>query len=293
MSYELLDSGHGRKLECVGSVLVERQAPAAVWSPRLPAQDWEQINGRHERSDKGGGRWIWLNEPRGSWHISFGELRLQIKPTPFGHLGVFAEQAEQWDWLRRAVTELKKESGEVPELLNLFAYTGGSTLAAAQSGARVTHVDAARGIVDWARQNASLNDLQDAPVRWIVEDCVRFLQREVKRGRRYDGVILDPPSFGRGTRGEVWKIDDDLLELLGLCRELVGEDPGIVLLSSHSPGYSALGLGNLLAEFFGGGMRALETGEMSIGHRDDARLLPSGTFARLARVAADSPKPPR
>ncbi|MCA9321406.1 MAG: class I SAM-dependent methyltransferase, partial [Planctomycetes bacterium] len=206
MTYQLLDSGHGRKLERLGPVVVDRQAPGAFWRPRLDRQDWDRSNGVHHRSNQGGGHWEWKQSAPAPWTIEHGTLKFQVKPTPFGHMGLFPEQVGQWHWLGESIDAFCRSKGRAPALLNLFAYTGGSTLAAARAGAEVTHVDAARGVVDWARVNAELNDLGNAPVRWIVDDCSRYLERELRRKKRYDGVILDPPTFGRGVRGETWKI---------------------------------------------------------------------------------------
>ncbi|MEE9391384.1 MAG: class I SAM-dependent methyltransferase [Planctomycetota bacterium] len=279
MNYRLLDSGGGRKLEEVAGQRLDRQAPAAVWRPSLPRKEWERANGVHIRSERGGGHWNWKGPAPKSWTVDYGGLNLELKATPFGHLGLFAEQAAQWAFLRSAVEAFQKEQARAPKLLNLFAYTGGSTLAAAQAGAAVTHVDAAKGVVDWARRNADLNGLADRPVRWIVEDVIRFAQRAKRREDHYDGVILDPPSFGRGSGGELWKIEERLAELLDLCSGLVKNRPAIVLLSAHSPGYGALSLENLLHDHFDLEGKILSSGEMTVPEAS-GRPLPSGSYAR-------------
>lgn len=281
MSYRLLDSGNGRKLEEVVGVRIDRQAPAAVWKPRLDPREWQKATGVHVRSDRGGGHWNWKTAEPKSWQVDFEGLTLELKPTPFGHLGLFAEQGEQWGFIRSAVEAFVQQEARPPKILNLFAYTGGSSLAAAQAGAQVTHVDAAKGVVDWARRNAQLSGLADRPVRWIVEDARRFCARALRREDFYDGIILDPPSFGRGKTGEVWKIEDDLGDLLDTCAALCRETPSLLLLSAHSPGYSAISLQNLAQDHFNLEGLRLESGEMTI--REEAgRLLPSGTYARVS-----------
>jgi 23S rRNA (cytosine1962-C5)-methyltransferase len=202
-AYRLLDTGGGRKLEQVGPWTVNRTAAQAFWAPKLPARDWDRAHAFHHRSDQGGGRWETRAAIPARWPVALGGLELWTKLTPFGHLGLFAEHASQWSWLRDAVGAGR---GAKPiEVLNLFAYTGGATLACSQAGAAVCHVDAAKGVVDWARDNAALNGLSDRPVRWIVDDCAAFLKREQRRGHRYQGLVIDPPTYGRSAR-KVWKI---------------------------------------------------------------------------------------
>lgn len=277
--YALLDSGGGRKLERFGDVVLDRPVAHALWRPRTGDESWSEARGVYHRSDKGGGSWEWHGRDPGRWVIRYGGLSLAMKATPFGHTGLFPEQRENWGWIREAAGAL----GGDQEVLNLFAYTGGSTLAAAQGGARVCHVDSSRGAVDWARENARESDLEDAPVRWIVEDVTRYLGRELRRGRTYGGIILDPPSFGRGKKGEVFKIERDLPELLEQCRQLLGPEPGFLLLSCHSAGFSPRVLEQLLAEVVPVAEGELEVGEMVVP-QEDGRCLPSGFFARWRRT---------
>ena len=276
VSYELLDSGDGRKLERVAGVLMDRQAPQAAWRRRRKRL-WSEVDGRHVRSEAGGGHWEWRRDPPRRWTVATAGLTMLLKATPFGHLGLFPEQRDQWSWLAEQTRSLAARLTREPNVLNLFAYTGGSTLTAATAGASVTHVDAARGVVDWAKENASINELVRAPIRWIVDDCARFANRELRRGRRYEGVILDPPTFGRGTRGEVWKIEEDLRPLLRTLAKLLAPS-GFLLLSAHTPGFTPTVLENVARDFFeivGG-----EGGEMVVPHAEDDRLLPSGAFFR-------------
>jgi 23S rRNA (cytosine1962-C5)-methyltransferase len=277
MTYELLDSGAGRKLEKVGDWTVNRTAAQALWAPRLPEREWARAHAFHHRSEKGGGHWETKAQIPPRWPVEIEGLKLFAKLTPFGHLGLFAEHASQWSWLTKTV-EGARDSAPV-EVLNLFAYTGGATLACAAGGAAVCHVDAAKGVVDWARDNARLGGLEDKPVRWIVDDCADFLKREKRRGHKYRGLILDPPSYGRSGRGKVWKIEDALPELLDLCRAVVDEQPLFILFSCHSPSFSPLVIENLLGERFGR-PRQVASGEMAVRESGQGRPLPSGVFTR-------------
>lgn len=292
--YALLDSGGGRKLERVGGFVLDRQAAQAFWAPRLPESSWKAADAIHHRGEHGGGRWEFRRKLPEEWSVSVGGLELAVRPTAFGHLGLFVEHAMHWAWMAESIGHWSRQA-EPPSVLNLFAYTGGATLACARAGATLCHVDAARGIVDWARENARRNRLQDHPIRWIVEDCTAFLEREVRRGRRYQALILDPPSFGRGARKELWKIEDHLPSLLDLCGRVLVERPHFVLLSAHSPGFTPVVLGNLLAaEWPDRG--PVESGEMVIAG-EDGRPLPSGAFARFrvdggpGRAAGLPPEP--
>ncbi len=287
--YRLLDSGHGRKLEQVGAYLVERQAATAWWKPRLPRERWAEAHLVHHRSERGGGHWERRRSAPEQWLIEHGGLTLIAKATPFGHLGLFAEQAGQWDWLARALRDARSnETARRPRVLNLFAYTGGATIACARAGAVVTHVDAARGVVDWAHKNAEANRLAPDSVQWIVDDALAFAAREVRRARVYDVVILDPPTYGRGSKKETWKIEEQLPELLGQVARLLSAEPIAVLLSAHTPGFGPIALQNLLDEALcdrPGAVR--EQGEMTVAD-STGRSLPSGTYARRRFTAGSS-----
>ncbi len=291
MTYELLDSGNGRKLERVGEWIFNRQAQTALWKPARPAAEWKRAHGFHHRSETGGGRWEMFTSIPERWPVTLHGLRLWAKATAFGHLGFFPEHSAHWPWLGDVIGQGAARLGRRPEILNLFAYTGAGTLACALAGAAVCHVDAAKGVVDWGRENATLNQLDEKPIRWIVDDCVAFLGREIRRGRRYDGIILDPPSFGRGARGQVWKIEDQLPELLDLCREALVDDPLLVLLSCHSPGFTPLVLENLLRERFAARGTDCTSGEMTVSEGHGGRKLPAGAFARLGALARPEESP--
>ena len=236
--YELLDFGEGRKLEQFGPHIIDRPAPAAETTRRFQPDAWSRAAARFELygDQRGGerGRWIPADALPERWTIAFGPMRLELKATDFGHLGVFPEQAENWDWIAEQVQAAAK-AGQRLKVLNLFAHTGGTTLAAAIAGAEVVHVDSSKSAVAWARRNAELSGLTDAPIRWIVEDAPRFVRRELNRGNYYDAVILDPPSYGHGPAGETWKLESDLPDLLRVCAELTARRLQLLLLTCHTP----------------------------------------------------------
>lgn len=273
--YQLLDSGGFEKLEQVGPYRLVRPAANAVWPKSRPLSEWNSARGVFTRDSSGGGKWRWNGTPlKDSWVVEWGGLKLVVKPTNFGHLGFFAEQAEQWEWLRKTAASF----AESPQTLNLFAYSGGSSLAMAAGGAFVTHLDAAKGMNQWGGENLAANpDIPDN-IRWITDDAMRFCQRELRRGRRYHGIVLDPPSFGRGNRGQLWKLETHLTPLLECCRDLLTEN-GFVLLSCHTPGYSPIVLERILESIFKPDAD-IESGEMRISDASGG-FLPAGTFARF------------
>jgi 23S rRNA (cytosine1962-C5)-methyltransferase len=284
--YQLLDFGSGRKLERFGEFVLDRPSPAAETLIREHDPLWSMASARFVAADdiQAGcgqrGRWMSPEMLRPSWTIGYAPLVLELRPTEFGHVGVFPEQAENWDWIARQVARLQQTVEGRPRVLNLFAYTGASTLAAAAAGAEVVHIDAAASTVAWARRNAKLSSLSGAPVRWIAEDAARFAAREVKRGSRFHGIILDPPSYGHGPKGEQWQIERDLPTLLNACASLLDKERGFLLLTCHSLGIGSLDLGKQLraalpaaeAEHIVAGDLWLTTSE---GHR-----LHSGVAAR-------------
>ncbi len=275
---ELLDSGFGRKLERFGDIVLARPGSQAVWKPRLPRSDWDRADASFDRED--GQQWHNRSALPEYWDVSVDGQRFRLAGTDFGHLGIFPEQREDWRWIRERV----QKAGRRLNVLNLFAYSGGSTLAAASAGAAACHLDASQGMVDWARENAAANHLQEAPIRWIVEDVHKFLGREIRRGRQYDGIILDPPSFGRGSRGETYKIERDLVKTLDLCRQLLSPTPSFVLLSAHTPGVTPVVLENLLANATDGLRGSVHGGEMLLTGAPGVRPVPSGCMARWAEA---------
>lgn len=273
--YSLLDSGHGRKLERFGRVTLDRPCSQAVWSPSRPAI-WKDADAFFTR--KNGLEWRGREQLPDSWRAEINGVTLKLSTTDFGHLGVFPETRDMWDWIRGALERETARRAKPVHFLNLFAYSGGATLAAAQGGAHCCHVDASKGMVEWARENAQLNGLQDHPIRWIVDDCNKFLLREVKRGRRYDAILLDPPSFGRGKSGELYKIEHALLDTLDLVQKVLSDQPVFVYLTSHTPGFTPVVLGNLLGQRLPEGQ--LEAGEMLLHGEQGVLSVPSGAWAR-------------
>ena len=268
--YELLDSGDGRKLERFGKFVLARPCSQAMWRPVLDESEWSRADASFDREE--GNRWHGRSNLPKEWRIETAGIAFKLGGTDFGHLGIFPEQRAQWNWIRETV----KGAGRQVTALNLFAYSGGSTLAAAQGGAETCHLDASKGMVEWARENAALNGLSDRPMRWIVDDAHKFMKREIRRGRRYDAIILDPPTFGRGAGGEMYKIERDLKVTLGLVKELLSDRPLFVLFSSHTPGLSEIVAKNILSQLFP--EARLESGEMLLEGRSLA--CPSGIFCR-------------
>ena len=278
-TYALLDSGIGRKLERFGRFVLVRPCAQALWQPQLPPEAWNAADATFDRED--GHRWQNRERLPEQWTIEVEGVRFRLSGTDFGHLGIFPEQREGWHWLRQVLREgAAARAGAKLRVLNLFAYSGGSTLSSACEGAEVCHLDASAGMVQWARENAVLNNLQAAPIRWIVDDAHKFLARESKRGRRYDAIILDPPSFGRGAQGEVYKIERDLPRTLELCCALLSDTPLLLLLSAHTPGITPTVLQHMLQDALGKRPGSLQSGEMLLTGTADARPVPNGCYAR-------------
>lgn len=273
--YELLDSGNGKKLERYGDLILDRPCAQAVWEPQNSSL-WKHVTARFDRV--GGLNWEGRGNVSKPWNVEIAGVVMKLSATDFGHIGVFPETRALWKWIRETLTEQAQAKGRMLKFLNLFAYSGGATLAAAQSGSECCHLDASKGMVDWARENAALNDLQDAPIRWIVDDVIKFLRREVKRGNKYDGILLDPPSFGRGKKGELYKIEDQLMTTLDLVHDVLSEDPAFVILTSHTPGFSPIVLSNLLRQYHPNGR--FECGEMLLTGKPEVNELPNGNWAR-------------
>lgn len=273
--YELIDSGHGRKLERFGKVTLDRPCAQAVWNPSRPKL-WKEADAFFTR--KQGLEWRGRERLPESWVTEVNSVKMKLSTTDFGHLGVFPETRSMWEWIRETIAKNSKQKKEPLSFLNLFAYSGGATLAAAQGGAHCCHVDASKGMVQWARENAALNNLADHPIRWIVDDVNKFLTREIRRGRRYDAILLDPPSFGRGKGGELYKIEQALLETLHLVKGVLSEHPCFVYLTSHTPGFTPIVLKNLMQQLLSHGR--VDCGEMLLTGTGSTFAVPSGTWAR-------------
>ncbi|MBR0353322.1 MAG: class I SAM-dependent methyltransferase [Oscillospiraceae bacterium] len=274
--YELIDCSSGEKLERWGDVVLVRPDPQAIWNTPRRNSLWSRYDARYNRSESGGGSWSKGNLPE-SWSIRYGELRFQIKPMNFKHTGLFPEQAVNWDWAMEKIAK----AGRHVSVLNLFAYTGAATLACAKAGASVCHVDAAKGMVAWGKENASVSDLADAPIRWIVDDCAKFVEREIRRGRKYDAIIMDPPSYGRGPGGEIWKLEKDLWQFVTLCMGVLSDDPLFVLINSYTTGLSPSVLTYLAQSIFAAkyGGRS-ESGELGLPVSESGLVLPCGASCR-------------
>ncbi|MBR2572266.1 MAG: class I SAM-dependent methyltransferase [Clostridia bacterium] len=240
--YEILDAGDGEKLERWGEILLRRPDPQAIW-PKRDASLWRTVDGWYHRSQRGGGEWEFFRKLPERWQIRYGELRFYVRPTGFKHTGLFPEQAVNWDWMAGLI----RECGRPVRVLNLFGYTGGATVACAAAGAHVTHVDAAKGMVAWAGENRELSGIDPARTRWIVDDALKFVAREKRRGNSYDGILMDPPSYGRGPGGEVWKLENELFGLVSACLEVLSGNPLFVLVNSYTTGLQPAVLRNMLS----------------------------------------------
>lgn len=229
--YEVIDTSNGEKLERWGKYILLRPDPQVLWNTPKKNPAWKRLNAHYHRSKKGGGEWEFFDLPE-QWSIHYKDLTFHLKPFSFKHTGLFPEQAANWDWF----SDLIQKANRPIKVLNLFAYTGGATCAAAKAGASVTHVDASKGMVTWAKENAQASGLADAPIRWIVDDCVKFVEREIRRGNHYDAIIMDPPSYGRGPKGEIWKIEEKIHPFIALCEQLLSDDPLFFLVNSYTTG---------------------------------------------------------
>lgn len=274
--YELIDCSDGERLERWGNIILIRPDPQIIWSTPKKNPLWRKAHARYHRSSSGGGKWEVYKKHPDVWKINFNDLCFQIKPMGFKHTGVFPEQAVNWLFLDEKIRSSKRQLN----VLNLFAYTGGATLACANAGAKVCHVDASKGMVQWAKENSAVSGLSDKPVRWIIDDCIKFVQREIRRGNKYDGIIMDPPSYGRGPGGEVWKLEEQLFSLVELCTGVLSDNPEFFLLNSYTTGLSPAVmqylLGVLIEKKFGG---SLSSDEIGLKATDTGLVLPCGSTA--------------
>ena len=277
--YQVIDCSQGEKLERWGKYLLVRPDPQVIWDTPKTEKGWRKHNAHYHRSKKGGGEWEFFDLPE-QWTIHYNDLTFNLKPFSFKHTGLFPEQAVNWDWMAEQI----RNAGRPISVLNLFSYTGGATLACASAGASVCHVDASKGMVQWARENAALSGLTEKPIRWIVDDCEKFVAREIRRGRKYDAIIMDPPSYGRGPGGEVWKLEENIFDLVELCSGVLSENPLFFLLNSYTTGLSPAVMGYLLGSVlnpkFGGGVTADEIG---LPVEQSGMVLPCGSTAILKK----------
>lgn len=273
--FELLDTGSGMKRERWGDYILVRPDPQVLW-PQRDGSGWSEWDGYYHRSPSGGGEWEFRRPLPESWTIRYRRLQFKVKPTGFKHTGLFPEQAVNWDWMTDKITA----AGRKIQVLNLFGYTGAATVAAAAAGASVCHVDAAEGMVRWCRENVAVSGLTDRPVRYIVDDCLKFVRRELRRGRRYDAVVMDPPTYGRGSTGEMWRLEDSLWELLSECGKLLSDRPLFFLLNAYTARLSPLVAINLLNELLGDSGKPVKGGELGLRSRNGDKVLPCGIYAR-------------
>lgn len=283
--YEVLDTSAGEKLERWGDYILVRPDPQVIWNTPHKVREWKQKNGHYHRSNKGGGQWEFFDLPE-QWEISYGNLKFHLKPFHFKHTGLFPEQAVNWEWSGNLIREAKKKNpGKEIKVLNLFAYTGGATVACADAGAAVTHVDASKGMVTWAKENAAASGLANAPIRYLVDDCVKFVEREIRRGNHYDAIIMDPPSYGRGPKGEIWKIEEKIFPLVQLCTKVLADKPLFFLINSYTTGLQPAVLSYMLnleiKSRFGGTVEADEIGLSVRGKQ--GLVLPCGASGRWSR----------
>lgn len=275
-NYEVIDCSNGEKLERWGDYILVRPDPQVIWDTPREQKGWKNRNAHYHRSAKGGGEWEFFDLPK-QWSITYEGLTFQLKPFSFKHTGLFPEQAANWDWFSGKI----RKAGRPVKVLNLFAYTGGATLAAAAAGASVTHVDASKGMVAWARENAASSKLGDAPIRWIVDDCVKFVEREIRRENRYDAVIMDPPSYGRGPKGEIWKIEDAIYPLVKLCAELLTEEPLFFLINSYTTGLQPAVLSYMISTALNRFHGKVSADEVGLPVSSSGLVLPCGASGRF------------
>lgn len=287
--YEVIDTSCGEKLERWKKYILLRPDPQVIWNTEKENKSWKHLNAHYHRSSKGGGEWEFFDLPE-EWTINYTlpinkELTFHLKPFAFKHTGLFPEQAANWDWFSEIIAKevARKDRKEPVKVLNLFAYTGGATLAAAAAGAHVTHVDASKGMVAWAKENAASSGLGDAPIRWLVDDCKKFVEREIRRGNHYDAIIMDPPSYGRGPKGEIWKIEEAVFPLIELCGQLLTDDPLFFLVNSYTTGLQPAVLYYMISTVlkqYGG---VVEADEIGLPVTDNGLFLPCGASGRFSR----------
>lgn len=281
--YEVIDCSKGEKLERWGDYLLVRPDPQVIWDTPKKEKGWRKMNGHYHRSSKGGGEWEFFQLPK-EWTIEYSlpinkKLTFHLKPFSFKHTGLFPEQAANWNWFSQLIADAVSKGRQV-KVLNLFAYTGGATLAAAAAGASVTHVDASKGMVTWAKENAISSGLKDAPIRWLVDDCVKFVEREIRRGNHYDAIIMDPPSYGRGPKGEIWKIEESVYPLIQLCSQILTNNPLFFLINSYTTGLQPAVLSYMISTVLGTANGTVTASEIGLPVSSNGLVLPCGASGR-------------
>ena len=281
--YEVIDCSKGEKLERWGDYLLVRPDPQVIWDTPKKEKGWRKMNGHYHRSSKGGGEWELFQLPK-EWTIQYSlpinkKLTFHLKPFSFKHTGLFPEQAANWNWFSQLIADAVSKGRQV-KVLNLFAYTGGATLAAAAAGASVTHVDASKGMVTWAKENAISSGLKDAPIRWLVDDCVKFVEREIRRGNHYDAIIMDPPSYGRGPKGEIWKIEESVYPLIQLCSQILTDNPLFFLINSYTTGLQPAVLSYMISTVLGTANGTVTASEIGLPVSSNGLVLPCGASGR-------------
>ena len=274
--YEILDMANGEKLERWGNIYLIRPDPQIIWKDKSYPNKWGQANARYNRSNTGGGAWEYKKRLPESWQIKYKNLTFNIKPMGFKHTGLFPEQAVNWDWMIKKIKDSRREIN----VLNLFAYTGGATVACLSAGASVCHVDSSKGMTTWAKENVESSGLRDRPVRFIIDDVVKFVQREIRRGRKYDAIIMDPPSYGRGKNGEVWQFENNIADLVELCTKVLSDNPLFFLINSYTTGISAKVLENILYLNMKNVKGTISSGEIGLPMKDSKLVLPCGIYGR-------------
>ncbi len=283
--YEIIDTSCGEKLERWGKFYLLRPDPQVIWKTKKLVPEWKKLNGHYHRSAKGGGEWEFFDLPK-EWEISYRDLRFKLSPFSFKHTGLFPEQAVNWDWFSSLIRSARENnpSREI-KVLNLFAYTGGATLSAAAAGAHVTHVDASKGMVTWAKENAHISGIPETSVRWLVDDCKKFVEREIRRGNAYDAIIMDPPSYGRGPKGEIWKIEDSIYDFLVLCERILSENPLFFLINSYTtglqPGVLKYMMEDIIKKSHPG---TFEASEVGLPVSSNNLILPCGCSGRFSAI---------
>lgn len=284
--YEILDMANGEKLERWKNIILVRPDPQIIWKEKQFPEKWKNVNAKYNRSSTGGGYWEYNKKLPESWQIKYKNLTFNIKPMGFKHTGVFPEQAVNWDWMMNKISNVSKDEHREVKVLNLFAYTGGATVACLAAGASVCHVDSSKGMVSWAKENVESSGLKDRHVRYIVDDVIKFVNREIRRGNKYDAIIMDPPSYGRGANGEVWKFEENLPELIELCMKVLSDKPVFFLINSYTTGISSMVLENILKINMkkkfekNGNIGIFENGEIGLPMTNSSLILPCGIYSK-------------